>query len=129
MNEARNALTAAGTIGLVDGLARPANYDRVRQAVIDGHLSFDEAVRAIVAAAMPRPTPPHPAQRVLDQLDSFQAAIEAKLSALEQSPLTLPAAATTPAGAGQPIGQLLPWLVLTAFVASVTTLVVAQLIR
>lgn len=67
-------------------------------------------------------------QRVLDQLDEFQAVIEAKLQAYEQS-TTRAARALAPEPPTLSARQLLPLIVLTAIVTSVATLVVAQLIK
>ena len=80
-----------------------------------------ELIRLITEGRKSRPVQPS-TQDILDQLDRFQAEIEAKLDQLAQSPLR---PATAP---GAP-GPMLPWIVLTAVVASVTTLAVTQLIR
>jgi hypothetical protein len=120
--ERRDALAASKpTLGLFDGRKTPASSDLLLQLVNDGR-----RLRAELAAKRAPETIPPATQQVLDRLTTFQAAIEAKLDEFGRS--TLPAM-PAPAVASQSIGQLLPWIVLTAFVASGATLVVAQLIR
>jgi hypothetical protein len=120
--ERRDALAASEpTSGVVDGQKTPASSDLLLQLVNDGRRL---RVELALARGAPETWPILPAtQQVLDRLTTFQAAIEAQLDELERS--TLPAM-PAPAVGSQPIGQLLPWIVLTAFAASGATLVVAQ---
>lgn len=91
-----------------------------------GANEFFEISRMSTSSVSPEPdtTRSHiGTERVFDELDSFQAVIESKLNALEQS--GPPAAAK----GRQSIRQLLPLIALTAIVTCVATLVLVQLAR
>lgn len=75
--------TSEGVMGLVDGLEKPADHEQFRQAIIDGRMSVEEAIRTFIMKPGPQPPIAPSTQRVLDRLATFQTAIESMLD--EQS--------------------------------------------
>lgn len=83
-------------MGSVDDLKRPVD-PLLAQLISDGRRLRAELARSAIAEDASQPAPVLRAtQQVLDRLDTFQSAIEAKLDELEQSIRRLPAVPARP---------------------------------